>query len=314
MPAQSKYDMLEKVNASLDASKGFYVIDYRSLTVKEAQELRRSLREAGGVMSSSDANDAAGYTLYSGRSYNDAAGFVTCDENGTAQITFDEPGEWVIWADGGKGQTVDDFVSSAAIEWASISGAPVVKTIELPDATAMTAVAFLRPFSADQVPLRNDLPDLILHGFPGIVIQMAPVFRHGFQLPLQEQGPFNQVGIAPAADAPFDLFGVRRQDDIVQVRAVFLSQFPDPGQFFLNDVIDHHVQALPERPFRRGDDAVPVEPQDIFPQACIGGLPVHKEIPFVFRLHEPAVEVVAVDHIDGFMFLPDEVFRPDVGK
>ena len=50
MPAQSKYDMLEKVNASLDASKGFYVIDYRSLTVKEAQELRRSLREAGGVM------------------------------------------------------------------------------------------------------------------------------------------------------------------------------------------------------------------------------------------------------------------------
>ena len=48
MPAQSKYDMLDKVNASLDASKGFYVIDYRGLTVKEAQELRRSLREAGG--------------------------------------------------------------------------------------------------------------------------------------------------------------------------------------------------------------------------------------------------------------------------
>ena len=50
MPAQSKYDMLEKVNASLDASKGFYVIDYRGLTVKEAQELRRALREAGGSM------------------------------------------------------------------------------------------------------------------------------------------------------------------------------------------------------------------------------------------------------------------------
>ena len=50
MPAQSKYDMLDKVNASLDASKGFYVIDYRGLTVKEAQELRRSLREAGGSM------------------------------------------------------------------------------------------------------------------------------------------------------------------------------------------------------------------------------------------------------------------------
>ena len=50
MPAQSKYDMLEKVNASLEASSGFYVVDYRGLTVKETQELRRSLREAGGVM------------------------------------------------------------------------------------------------------------------------------------------------------------------------------------------------------------------------------------------------------------------------
>ena len=50
MPAQSKYEMLEKVNASLEASQGFYVVDYRGLTVKETQELRRSLREAGGVM------------------------------------------------------------------------------------------------------------------------------------------------------------------------------------------------------------------------------------------------------------------------
>jgi len=50
MPAQSKYDMLEKINATLEASQGFYVVDYRGLTVKETQELRRSLREAGGVM------------------------------------------------------------------------------------------------------------------------------------------------------------------------------------------------------------------------------------------------------------------------
>ena len=50
MPAQSKYDMLEKVKASLDASKGFFVVDYRTLTVKESQELRRQLREAGASM------------------------------------------------------------------------------------------------------------------------------------------------------------------------------------------------------------------------------------------------------------------------
>ena len=50
MPAQSKYDMLDKVNASLKESTGFFVVDYRGLTVKETQELRRSLREAGGSM------------------------------------------------------------------------------------------------------------------------------------------------------------------------------------------------------------------------------------------------------------------------
>ncbi len=50
MPAQSKFDMLDKVNASLEASKGFYVIDYRGITVKEAQDLRRAIREAGGSM------------------------------------------------------------------------------------------------------------------------------------------------------------------------------------------------------------------------------------------------------------------------
>lgn len=50
MPAQSKIDMLAKVNASIEASQGFFVIDYRGLTVKETQELRHALREAGAVM------------------------------------------------------------------------------------------------------------------------------------------------------------------------------------------------------------------------------------------------------------------------
>lgn len=50
MPAQSKYEMLEKVNTSLDASQGLFVVDYRGLTVKETQEFRRSLREVGANM------------------------------------------------------------------------------------------------------------------------------------------------------------------------------------------------------------------------------------------------------------------------
>lgn len=50
MPAQSKIDMLEKVTASLEASSGLFVIDYRGLSVKEAQELRHQLRDAGADM------------------------------------------------------------------------------------------------------------------------------------------------------------------------------------------------------------------------------------------------------------------------
>ncbi|WP_072500137.1 50S ribosomal protein L10 [Olsenella phocaeensis] len=50
MPAQSKINMLEKVNKSIEASKGVFFIDYRGLSVKETQELRRALREAGATM------------------------------------------------------------------------------------------------------------------------------------------------------------------------------------------------------------------------------------------------------------------------
>lgn len=50
MPAQSNIDMLEKVSQSLDNSKGVFVIDYRGLSVKETQELRRALREANSEM------------------------------------------------------------------------------------------------------------------------------------------------------------------------------------------------------------------------------------------------------------------------
>ena len=50
MPAQSKFDMVEKILASLEGHAGMYVVDYRGLSVKEAQEFRRSLREVGAEM------------------------------------------------------------------------------------------------------------------------------------------------------------------------------------------------------------------------------------------------------------------------
>ena len=50
MPNKSNVEMLEKVKGSIEASKGFFVIDYRGLTVKESQDLRRTLREANSEM------------------------------------------------------------------------------------------------------------------------------------------------------------------------------------------------------------------------------------------------------------------------
>ena len=50
MPSQSNVAMLKSVEDSLDSSKGVLVIDYRGLTVKESQQLRRNLTEAGATM------------------------------------------------------------------------------------------------------------------------------------------------------------------------------------------------------------------------------------------------------------------------
>ncbi|MBQ6395321.1 MAG: 50S ribosomal protein L10 [Atopobiaceae bacterium] len=50
MPAQSKFDMVEKINGLLDAHKGLFVVDYKGLSVKDSQEVRRALRAAGAEM------------------------------------------------------------------------------------------------------------------------------------------------------------------------------------------------------------------------------------------------------------------------
>ena len=50
MPAQSNKDMFEKIKADVEASEGLFVIDYRGLSVKQTQQLRRSLTEAGAHM------------------------------------------------------------------------------------------------------------------------------------------------------------------------------------------------------------------------------------------------------------------------
>ena len=50
MPSKSNVEMLDKVSASLEAAGGVFVVDYRGLSVKETQEVRRALRAAGAEM------------------------------------------------------------------------------------------------------------------------------------------------------------------------------------------------------------------------------------------------------------------------
>ena len=50
MPNTKNIESLEKIKQSIENSQGFFVVDYRGLTVKEAQETRRALREAGAEM------------------------------------------------------------------------------------------------------------------------------------------------------------------------------------------------------------------------------------------------------------------------
>lgn len=50
MATQAKIDQVAEIKSMLDSCQGFYVVNYRGLPVKDSQELRRSLRQAGGFM------------------------------------------------------------------------------------------------------------------------------------------------------------------------------------------------------------------------------------------------------------------------
>lgn len=50
MPNAQNQEMLENIKADLEGESAMWVVDYRGLTVKEIQELRRSIREAGATM------------------------------------------------------------------------------------------------------------------------------------------------------------------------------------------------------------------------------------------------------------------------
>ena len=50
MPSTKNVDALAQIKEDRADVQAVWVVDYRGLTVKEAQELRRNIREAGAVM------------------------------------------------------------------------------------------------------------------------------------------------------------------------------------------------------------------------------------------------------------------------
>lgn len=50
MPTQAKIDKVAEIQSALDSSEAVWLVDYRGLTVKQVQTLRRSLREADAEM------------------------------------------------------------------------------------------------------------------------------------------------------------------------------------------------------------------------------------------------------------------------
>ncbi len=80
-----------------------------------------------------------GVKLHTGTSYNIKSAFesdIVTDENGAAQIKFDLPGTYYVWADGYEDQDYEVITSSAAIAKVVVHGAPVVKTTALPGGVA----------------------------------------------------------------------------------------------------------------------------------------------------------------------------------
>ncbi|MBE6962788.1 MAG: hypothetical protein E7445_10115 [Ruminococcaceae bacterium] len=57
--------------------------------------------------------DVADYEIFYGTALYDAAGTVTTDESGCAEITFPTAGTWYLWVDGGYGNEYPDAIVSA---------------------------------------------------------------------------------------------------------------------------------------------------------------------------------------------------------
>ena len=71
------------------------------------------VRSYSGMGTGATVFDAGSHTVSYGTAYGNAAGTVTTDDSGCAEITFPSAGKWVLWADGGYGLEYPDSIVSA---------------------------------------------------------------------------------------------------------------------------------------------------------------------------------------------------------
>ena len=81
---------------------GSYVHDYAA-TSGEAMSVKLKHSFCDLMFGESWVKDAADFEIYYGKTFGNAEGSVTTDENGNAQITFPNAGTYYIWCDGGLG-------------------------------------------------------------------------------------------------------------------------------------------------------------------------------------------------------------------
>ena len=112
---------------------GAFTHDYSAEAGKETNV--KLVRSYSGMGSVATVYDEPYYTVAYGTSLYDAAGTVTTDDLGYANIAFPTAGTWYVWADGGYGMEYpDDIVSSPA--FAKV----VVNEAENPDQEAADEV------------------------------------------------------------------------------------------------------------------------------------------------------------------------------
>ena len=106
-----------------------------SFTAEAGEAVSVNLTLVGGGMGMGDTTTAeVGYTVYYGNSIGTATGSVTTDDNGNAQIRFNDAGTYYIWCDGGEGvdSAAGAIVSSPASATVTVTAAEEEPAPETP--------------------------------------------------------------------------------------------------------------------------------------------------------------------------------------